>query len=272
MEKVFNHTPVMLNECIEALNIKSNGIYLDGTLGGAGHSSQIAKRITDGLLVGIDKDDTALAVSAKRLKGLCKISLNKADFKNFATVLDGIGLGKLDGILLDLGVSSYQLDTAERGFSYRYDAPLDMRMDTTQSFSAYDVVNTYSESELLRVLYEYGEENFAKNIVRNILKQRQISPIKTTGELNKIVESSIPRKMWGKGSPAKKTFQAIRIEVNGELKGLYECILAMARRLNIGGRMAVIFAKIIIREHGKQSVVENCAWQIIKEVGVSLLK
>ena len=242
MENIdFNHTPVMLDECIQALNIKPDGIYLDGTLGGAGHSSVIASKLTTGLLIGIDKDDTALQVSQSRLSRYkCHHSLHKSDFKDYAKVLDELGVNGLDGILLDLGVSSYQLDTAERGFSYRFDAPLDMRMDGTQSFSAYNVVNEYSERELLRVLYEYGEERFAKNIVKNILAERKIAPIKTTGQLNKIVECSIPRKFWGKGSPSKQTFQAIRIEVNGELKGLYDCVLSMARKLNKGGRMAVI--------------------------------
>ncbi|MBR4745316.1 MAG: 16S rRNA (cytosine(1402)-N(4))-methyltransferase RsmH [Clostridia bacterium] len=241
MENVnFNHTPVMLHECIEGLNIKSNGIYLDGTLGGAGHSTEIAKRLKDGMLIGIDKDDVALSVSEFKLNGLCNHSLHKSDFKDYEKVLSELNVKHLDGVLLDLGVSSYQLDTAERGFSYRFDAPLDMRMDKTQAFTALDVVNEYSEKELLRVLYEYGEERFAKNIVRNIIATRKIKPIATTGELNKVIENSIPRKFWGKGSPSKQTFQAIRIEVNGELKGLYECILGMARKLNKGGRMAVI--------------------------------
>lgn len=236
----FNHTPVMLEECITALNIKPNGIYLDGTLGGAGHSSRIASKLDGGMLIGLDKDDYALKVSGERLSKFKNVKLVKSDFKNFEAVLDELHIDGLDGILLDLGVSSYQIDTPERGFSYRYDAPLDMRMDQTKNLTAYDVVNTYSEEQLVRILYDYGEESWAKNIVRNIIEQRRIAPIKTTGELVNIVEKSIPRKFWGKGSVAKQTFQAIRIEVNGELEGLRECVLAMARRLKSNGRMAVL--------------------------------
>ncbi len=235
----FNHTPVMLNECIHALNIKPDGIYMDGTVGGAGHSSVIASKLTTGKLIALDKDDQALEVSTKRL-ACYPVILAKSDFKQFEQVLSRLGIEGLDGILLDLGVSSYQLDTAERGFSYRFDAPLDMRMDRTRSLTAYDVVNTYSEQQLIKILYEYGEESWAKNIVRGIVKQRKIAPIETTGELASIVQASIPRKFWGKGNPSKQTFQAIRIEVNGELDGLYDAVVAMARRLNKHGRMAVL--------------------------------
>ncbi len=237
---VFNHTPVMLDECIEGLDIKPNGIYVDGTLGGAGHSSVIASKLNGGRLIGIDKDDTALSVSSTRLSKYPNVTLVKSDFKGFSQVLDNLGIDKVDGILLDLGVSSHQVDTPERGFSYRYDADLDMRMDKSNPLTAYDVVNNYSESELIKILYEYGEESWAKNIVKNIASARKIQPIRTTGELVDIVEKSIPRKFWGKGSVAKQTFQAIRIEVNGELEGLYECVLDMARRLNKGGRLAIL--------------------------------
>ena len=240
MEKIlFKHIPVMLNECIDALNIKSGGTYVDGTLGGAGHSSKILEKGV-GLLIGIDKDDDALAFAGDRLKGYDNARLVKSDFKNFVNVLDGLGIEKVDGVLLDLGISSYQVDNGERGFSYRVDAPLDMRMDRTKEFSAYDVVNNYSENDLKRILFTYGEESWAPKIARNIIEARKEGPIETTLQLVSIIEASIPRKFWGSGSVAKKTFQAIRIEVNGELDGLDEVLRQMAERLNAGGRLAVI--------------------------------
>lgn len=237
MEKLlFNHIPVLLNECIEGLNIKSEGTYVDGTLGGAGHSSKIlsagAKR-----LIAIDKDDDALRVSKERLGEYKNVTFVKSDFKDFVNVLDGLGIDKVDGVLLDLGISSWQVDCGERGFSYRVDAPLDMRMDRTKSFSAYDVVNGYSEAELRRILFTYGEESWAPKIAQNIVASR---PINTTLELRDVVEKSIPKKFWGAGSVAKKTFQAIRIEVNGELDGLDIVLRQMAERLNKGGRICVI--------------------------------
>ena len=238
----FKHVPVMLNECIEGLNIKPTGIYLDGTLGGAGHSSEIVKRLTTGKLIAIDKDEEALAVAKERLKEYSdKIIFIHDDFKNAIENLDKLGIGKIDGVLLDLGVSSYQLDNAERGFSYNSDAPLDMRMDQSQSLNAYEVVNNYSEKELADVLWKYGEEKLSRKIAFNIVKARQKAPIKTTLELAQIVLDSYPAKLrWKGGNPCKRTFQAIRIEVNGELRGLSEAIEALTLRLNEGGRICVI--------------------------------
>ena len=236
----FNHIPVMLNECIEGLNIKPNGTYVDGTLGGAGHSSEIAKRISGGKLICIDKDSDALKVAGERLSKYECVKLVKSDFKSFASIMDELGVEKVDGVLLDLGVSSYQLDTADRGFSYRFDGPLDMRMDKESDFSAYNVVNEYSVDELAKVIWQYGEDKFARNIAKNIVSARESKPIETTAELNEIVEHSIPRKLWGKGSVAKQTFQAIRIEVNNELRGLDKVLYDIIDRLNVGGRLAVI--------------------------------
>lgn len=238
----FKHIPIMLSECLEGLAIKKDGIYFDGTLGGAGHSSEILKRLENGLLVATDKDDDALKVSNERLS---KINNNfvtvKSDFKNFNNLLDNLKIDKIDGILLDLGVSSYQLDNAGRGFSYTKDAPLDMRMDQTYSLTAYEVVNTYTESQLTKIFYEYGEEPFTKTIVKNIIEQRQIEPIKTTLELADIIKKSVPKKVQiTKGNPCKRVFQAIRIEVNRELTGLEQAIYDMIARLKKGGRIAII--------------------------------
>lgn len=232
----------MLNECIEGLNIKENGIYFDGTLGGGGHSSEILKRLKNGLLIATDKDDDALQFAGERLK---KISSNfrtvKSDFKNFSSILDEMKIDKIDGVLLDLGVSSYQLDNTERGFSYSQNAVLDMRMDKTAKLTAKYVVNNYEPEKLLKIFYEYGEEPFSKDIVKKIVEVRAQKPIETTGELVEIVKSAVPKKFQiGKGNPAKRIFQAIRIEVNGELSGLYEVVNQMIDRLKVGGRMAVI--------------------------------
>ena len=240
IEIQFHHIPVMLDECINGLNINPNGIYLDGTTGGAGHSSVIASKLKNGKLVCIDKDDDALSVAQSRLKQYgYKVIFAKSDFKDFERVLDEKGIDKIDGILLDLGVSSYQLDNADRGFSYRFDAPLDMRMDKNQSFSAYDVVNNYSEHDIKRILYNYGEESFAHLIAKKIVEKRKISPIKTTGQLKDIIISCMPKKLQGIGA-CKKTFQAIRIEVNGELNGLDIAIEQMINRLNRKGRLVII--------------------------------
>lgn len=239
----FAHIPVMLNECLDALDIKPNGIYVDGTVGGAGHSSEIVKRLADGgRLIAVDRDEDALKASSERLKNFKdKVTFVHDDYKNLCARLDELGVDKVDGILLDLGVSSYQLDNAERGFSYMKEAPLDMRMDRSQSQSAYEVVNGFSESELTRILFDYGEEKLARQIARNIVNKRQANPIKTTLELASIVEASYPAKTrWKFGHPAKRTFQAIRIQVNGELAMLDEAVTEMARRLKKGGRMAVI--------------------------------
>lgn len=239
----FAHIPVMLDECLEGLNIKADGIYVDGTVGGAGHSIEIVKRLSgNGRLICVDKDEDALKAAGERLAPYSdRVTFIRDDYKNLVAELDSIGVGKVDGILLDLGVSSYQLDNAERGFSYMKDAPLDMRMDRSQRISAYEVVNGYSESELARILFDYGEEKLARQIARNIVRARAEKPIETTLELAKIVEDTYPAKTrWKFGHPAKRTFQAIRIEVNDELSSLGEAVTQMARRLEKGGRMAVI--------------------------------
>lgn len=239
----FAHIPVMLDECLEGLNIKADGIYVDGTVGGAGHSIEIVKRLSgNGRLICVDKDEDALKAAGERLAPYSdRVTFIHDDYKNLVAELDSIGVGKVDGILLDLGVSSYQLDNAERGFSYMKDAPLDMRMDRSQRISAYEVVNGYSESELARILFDYGEEKLARQIARNIVRARAEKPIEMTLELAKIVEYTYPAKTrWKFGHPAKRTFQAIRIEVNDELSSLGEAVTQMARRLEKGGRMAVI--------------------------------
>ena len=235
--------PVMLWECIDGLDIKPNGIYFDGTLGGAGHSSEILKRLTNGgLLIATDKDDDALKVSTERLS---KIGTNfktiKSDFKNFDNILDSLKIDKIDGVLLDLGVSSYQLDNASRGFSYMADAPLDMRMDTQNPLDAKQVVNEYSAEKLTKIFYDYGEEPFTKKIVQNIIDARKIAPITTTKQLSDIIKISVPKKIQAThGNPCKRVFQAIRIEVNGELTGLEAVLNKMIQRLKVGGRIAVL--------------------------------
>lgn len=239
----FAHIPVMLDECLDALAIKPDGIYVDGTVGGAGHSSELVKRLTQGgRLIAVDRDEEALKASGERLKDFSdRVTFVHDDYKNLCARLDELGIGGVDGILLDLGVSSHQLDNAERGFSYMKDAPLDMRMDRGQALSAYEVVNEFSESELSEILFEYGEEKLARSIARKIVTKRQVAPIRTTLELAELVESCYPAKTrWKFGHPAKRTFQAIRIRVNGELTMLSEAVTEMARRLNKGGRMAVI--------------------------------
>lgn len=236
------HVPVLYDEVIDGLSIKPDGIYLDGTLGGGGHTRGILERLTTGRLIANDKDADAIENAKDKLSDYAdKITYVHDDYKNIIAHLDDLQIKDLDGILLDLGVSSYQIDTAERGFSYVKDAPLDMRMDREQSLSAYDVVNKYSEKELLRVLYEYGEESNARNIVRNVIAAREKEPIKTTSELAELVSKSYPPKeRYKHGNPAKKTFQAIRIEVNNELAGLQDFIYDLALRLKKGGRMCVI--------------------------------
>lgn len=239
----FAHVPVMLGECLDGLKIKADGVYVDGTVGGGGHSSEIVKRLSDkGRLICFDKDEDALKASGARLADFKdRVTFVHDDYKNMPERLNEMGVGKVDGILLDLGVSSYQLDNAERGFSYMKDAPLDMRMDRSQRVSAYEVVNTYGEDEIAKILFDYGEEKLARAIARKIVNRRSEKPIETTLELAKIVEDTYPAKTrWKYGHPAKRTFQAIRIEVNDELSSLGEAITAMARRLEKGGRMAVI--------------------------------
>lgn len=239
----FSHVPVMLNEVLEGLNIKPDGIYLDGTLGGAGHSSEIAKRLGGkGHLYGTDQDQAAITAASKRLEPFADITtVIRSNYVNALSELKQFGVTKLDGILLDLGVSSYQLDDADRGFSYRFDAPLDMRMDERSSISAQTIVNTYSQAELTRILRVYGEEQFAANIAKHIVERRNKEPIKTTGELNEIVHAAIPAKMRAKGgNPSKRTFQAIRIECNKELEVLQQSIEGFAKSLKPGGRLCII--------------------------------
>ena len=238
----FSHVPVMLEECMDALNLKPTGIYFDGTLGGSGHSYEILKRSNGGSLIATDLDLTALAVAKDRLKEFeGKTTLVHDNFKNFKFILDELGINEIDGALLDLGVSSYQLDERSRGFSYMArDARLDMRMNSDATLSAYEVVNEYSEKKLKEILYLYGEERFSANIARNIVNERAKKPITTTGELVDIIEKSIPAKFKKDGHPAKRTFQAIRIEVNGELSGLDEVLHDIADKLKKGGRLAVI--------------------------------
>ena len=237
----FVHVSVMLNECIENLNINPNGIYVDGTLGGGGHSAEILKRLTGGKLIAIDKDLDAINHCKKKFENeLNKIIFVNDDFKNYRNILESLGINKVDGVLLDLGVSSHQIDTASRGFSYRFNGKLDMRMNTSQNFSAYDVVNSYSEENLRRIIYTYGEDSFAKLIAKAIVNSRKLKPIETTLELVNVIESAVPKKFKIKGSVSKKTFQAIRIEVNGELENLDLVIKDMAESLNEKGRLAII--------------------------------
>lgn len=238
----FAHVPVMPGEVTEGLNIKENEIYLDCTLGGGGHSELILKKLTTGRLIAIDKDEEALAFAKSRLSEYGdKVTFVHSDFKRADEVLDDLNIDRIDGVLMDLGVSSYQLDAAERGFSYRFDAPLDMRMDKTQFLTAFNVVNEYNELDIADILFRYGEERYARKIAANIIRYRQQQSIRTTGQLAEIVEKSYPPKERFKGgNPCKRTFQAIRIEVNGELRELDEIIGKLAERLNKGGRICVI--------------------------------
>lgn len=239
----FHHISVLLNECIEALQIKGNGIYVDGTMGGGGHSYEIAKRLDQGgRLICIDQDENAhMAAKVKLAPFLDRITFVKNNFGNIKAILDELGIDRIDGMLLDIGVSSHQLDEGERGFSYREDAPLDMRMDTSKHFSAYDVVNTYSEAELDRVIFTYGEERWAKRIAQFIVKERQDKPIETTGQLVEVIKKAVPKGARSDGPhPAKRTFQAIRIEVNGELDVLEQAIRDGGARLKEGGRLCII--------------------------------
>lgn len=237
----FNHKPVLLNECIEELNIDPDGIYVDGTLGGAGHSEEILKRLSEnGQLIGIDRDEDALKAAKQRLQKHNNVRYIHGNHDNITELLNNIGLDKVNGILLDLGVSSYQLDEKNRGFSYIGNAKLDMRMDMGQELTAERVVNEYSEEKLSDLIYKYGEERFAKNIARNICKKRKNKHIETTEELVNIIENSIPKSKQNNGHPAKRTFQAIRIEVNNELEPLYNTILDSIKLLKENGRLVVI--------------------------------
>lgn len=238
----FSHKPVLLNEVLEGLDIKPEGVYVDGTVGGAGHSSEIAKRLgTNGRLYCFDQDEEALNAAAKRLEEYGdKVTLIKNNFENAVVDLYQRGVKGADGILLDLGVSSYQLDNAERGFSYRYDAPLDMRMDKDNPVSAFTIVNEYSETEIFHIIRDYGEEKFAKNIAKKIAQARAEKPIETTFELNEIIKAAIPAKMRQDGHPSKRSFQAIRIACNRELDVLKAAIEPMIDFLNPGGRLCII--------------------------------
>lgn len=239
----FKHVPVMLEECMDALSLKDGGVYFDGTLGGAGHSYEILKRSSaSGYLFATDLDDYAIGRATEKLKDFeGRFTLIKDNFKNFADIKKEKNIPELDGILLDLGVSSFQLDDRERGFSYlKDDVKLDMRMDKSNPLTAERVINEYSEEQLKKILWIYGEEKFSAAIAKNVVLKRKTKPIETVGELNEIITSSIPKKFQNAGHPSKKTFQAIRIEVNGELEGLYETVLEMARSLKKGGRIAII--------------------------------
>ena len=239
----FVHKSVLLKETIDGLKIKPDGIYVDGTLGGGGHASEVARRLSDkGSIIGIDQDAAAIEAAGIRLKDFGeKVTIVRSNYCDMKSQLGKLGIDKVDGIVLDLGVSSYQLDTAERGFSYREDAPLDMRMDRRQKMTARDIVNDYEERELYRVIRDYGEDKFAKTIAKHIVAARQKAPIETTGQLTEIIRASIPMKFQKKsGHPAKRTFQAIRIELNQELEVLKNSLDAMIDLLNPGGRLCII--------------------------------
>ena len=239
----FKHKSVLLNETIDGLNIKPDGIYVDGTLGGGGHAYEVCRRLGEkGSIVGIDQDAAAIEAASARLKDFGeKVTIVRSNYCDMKSKLHELGIDKVDGIVLDLGVSSYQLDTAERGFSYREDAPLDMRMDTRQKMTARDIVNDYTEADLYRVIRDYGEDKFAKNIAKHIVQARAVKPVETTAELSEIIRASIPMKLQKKsGHPAKRTFQAIRIELNRELDVLRDSLDDMIDLLNPGGRLCII--------------------------------
>lgn len=233
----FKHEPIMLNECIENLNIKKDGIYVDGTMGGAGHSSKIVEKLDGGLLIGIDRDQEAIEASKKRLAKYSNVKYVHGRHEDIISHLKSLGIEKVDGVLLDLGISSYQIDEGTRGFSYTKDAELDMRMDQSQEFSAKDIVNNYDEHELEDIFRKYGEEKFSKRIAERIISERKVKEITTTYELADIVRSAVPKDAV---NSFKRIFQALRIEVNGELKELKKAILDIASVLNVGGRICII--------------------------------
>jgi len=241
---MFEHKSVLLYETIDSLNVKPDGIYVDGTLGGGGHALEVCKRLgTYGRLIGIDQDGDAIKAASERLKAYeDKVTVVRSNYENIQTVLKDLGIERVDGIYLDLGVSSYQLDIPERGFTYREeDAPLDMRMDQRNEQTAADIINTYSEFDLYRIIRDYGEDKFAKNIAKHIVRERQIKPIETTGKLSEIIKGAIPAKVRAVGGhPSKRTFQAIRIELNKELEVLMKSLDTMIDLLNPGGRLSVI--------------------------------
>ncbi len=239
----FGHTSVLLHETIDSLRVRPDGVYVDGTLGGGGHASLLCARLGDGgRLIGIDQDADAIRAATERLQAFAdRVTIVRSNYADTPRVLADLGIGGVDGIYLDLGVSSYQLDTPERGFTYREDAPLDMRMDQRQVRTAADIVNTCGEEELYRIIRDYGEERFARNIARHIVRMRQEQPIRTTGQLTEAVKAAIPMRVRATGGhPAKQTFQALRIELNGELRVLEDSIDAMIGLLNPGGRLAII--------------------------------
>ena len=239
----FEHKSVLLEETVDSLAIRPDGIYVDGTLGGGGHAYEVCSRLSDeGRLIGIDQDADAIQAASERLKVFRnKVTIVRSNYENIAAVLSDLGIRKVDGIYLDLGVSSYQLDTVERGFTYREDAPLDMRMDQRNTQTAADIVNTYSESELYRIIRDYGEDRFAKNIAKHIVRARAEKPFETTGELTEVIKAAIPMKVRATGGhPAKRTFQALRIELNHELDVLNRSIDTMIDLLNPGGRLSII--------------------------------
>lgn len=239
----FKHISVLLEETIENLNIKPDGVYMDGTLGGGGHAYEVCRQLSEnGRFFGIDQDDAAISAATKRLEEFSdKVTIIRSNYCNAKQALLEKGVEKVDGIVLDLGVSSYQLDTVERGFSYKYDTDLDMRMDRRATLTAKNIVNEYSEMELYRIIRDYGEDQFAKNIAKHIVRYRADKPIETTGELNEIIKAAIPAKMRAKtGHPSKRTFQAIRIECNHELDVLKDSLDDMIEMLNPGGRLCII--------------------------------
>ena len=239
----FSHKPVMPEECMEGLSLKAGGIWYDGTVGGGGHSYEILKRSgPNGRLIATDLDDEAIAAASERLKEFDgRFEIYKSNYKDFSIVFDKAGVGQIDGALLDFGVSSHQLDDSDRGFTYRNaNAPLDMRMNTSAYLTAEIVLNTYSEEAIARILKMYGEETFAKQIARNVVKFREKQPLKTSGDFSEIIRNSIPAKFRFGAPCERKSFQAIRIEVNGELDGLYELVIALTRRLKKGGRIAIL--------------------------------
>ena len=237
----FKHKPVLLDETIKGLNIKPNGIYVDGTLGGAGHSNQILKRLSSkGLLIGIDRDEEALSAAKERLKDFQNVKYVHGNHDEIEEILKELDIDEVDGILLDLGVSSYQLDQRERGFSYLGNNELDMRMDKSQKLTAKEVINNYPEEKLANIIYEYGEERFSRQIAKNVCEYRKNKKIETTDELVQIIEKSIPSFAKKDGHPAKRTFQAIRIEVNDEIRPLYETVRKNIKHLKPGGRLCII--------------------------------
>ncbi|WP_318708635.1 16S rRNA (cytosine(1402)-N(4))-methyltransferase RsmH [Candidatus Acetatifactor stercoripullorum] len=237
----FSHYSVLLSETVEGLNINPDGIYVDGTLGGGGHALEICRRLKRGHLYGIDQDDAAIAAAERRLSEFQdKVTILRDNYCNARAALSALGVKKVDGVVLDLGVSSHQFDEAERGFSYRFDAPLDMRMDRRKTLTARDIVNNYSEQELFHIIRDYGEDPFAKNIAKHIVKAREQGPVETTYQLNEIIKAAIPAKMRQKGHPSKQTFQALRIECNRELEVLKNSLDDFIDLLNPGGRLCII--------------------------------